>query len=95
MKIKIFDSYADFYNFIEAFEMINLSPVFSEFATHYNNINVGCGCSRKARVQTAVDSYRDTVALLQVDGDLLNQLKTGAQYSEIQMYHEGNLIFKG
>lgn len=94
MKIKIFDSYVDFYNFIVDYEMLSSSASYQSFADKYNNINKGCGCRRNARIAEVVQAYRDVIALLQIDSNMLEQIKIQAQYSEVQMYHEGVLLFK-
>lgn len=94
MKIKVFDSYVDFYNFLNDYEILALDPSFKAFADAYNNINKGCGCRRNARIADTERAYRDIVAMLQVDPNILEQIKLQGQYSEIQMYHEGILLFK-
>jgi hypothetical protein len=95
MRIKIFDGIRDFYNFINDHEITDMTPTFGPFITAYDAISVGCGCTRKARVQVAVDRYRDIVSLLQVDTDILEKIKIQGQFSEIQIYQDGTLFFKG
>ena len=95
MKIKVFDSYVDFYNFINDYEITTLTPSFQPFIEAYDAINKGCGCRRKNRLQVALDRYRDVISLLQVDADILENIKVLGQYAEIQMYHEGVLLYKG
>tara|TARA_Y100000361_G_scaffold137864_1_gene139628 strand:+ start:444 stop:731 length:288 start_codon:yes stop_codon:yes gene_type:complete len=94
MKIKIFDSYVDFYNFLMDYEIVSLDPSFQAFVDRYNNINKGCGCRRNARIAEVVQAYRDVIGMLQVDPPTLEQIKIQGQYSEVQMYHEGVLLFK-
>ena len=94
MKIKIFDNYVDFFNFLNDYELINASASFQAFVNAYNSINKGCRCQRNSRIQNAVNTYRDIVGILQSDEDLLELIKIQGQYSEIQMYHEGVLLYK-
>ena len=95
MKIKIFNSYVDFYNFINDYEITDLNPTFGPFITAYEGINKGCGCQRGKRMEAALDSYRNVISMLQVDAEVLEKIKVEGQYSEIQMYNEGVLLFKG
>ena len=94
MKIKIFDNYVDFFNFLNDYELINASASFQAFVNAYNSINRGGGCQSNSRIQNAVNTYRDIVGILQSDEDLLELIKIQGQYSEIQMYHEGVLLYK-
>jgi len=94
MKIKIFDSYVDFYNFLVDYEIVNSDPSFEAFVNGYNNINKGCGCMRNSRIAQVVQTYRDVIGMLQVDPQTLELIKIQGQYSEVQMYHEGVLLFK-
>ncbi len=96
MNIKILEGYVEFFNFLNDYELQGLSPSFQPFLDAYSVINKGCGCGKAKRMADAENLYKDIVSItLQVDPDLVNEMKLKAQVGEIQMYWSGNLIYKG
>lgn len=95
MKIKIFDGWVDFYNFLEKYELLQVHDGFEPFIAAYNRINVGCGCKKAVRIKETEDAFITAASSILREEKVLNKIKTTGQFTEVQIYLNGNLFFKG
>ena len=51
-----FNSYTEFYNSIKTIDL-NQCPTLNFFIAAVNNINVGCGCTKKSRIKQVNERY--------------------------------------
>ena len=93
MKLRIFEEYIDFYNFLDSHDLLSAHESLEAFKVSYSLINKGCGCGKAGRVKKVEDEYLKLTS--NMDQELLNKIKVAGQFGSIQMYFHGNLIFQG
>ena len=95
MKIKIFESITTFFNFLEGHGMLQSYTEFEIFVDAYNRINVGCGCQKAKRIRDAEEAYGLLAGMMGANLAIAEDIKSKEGLSEIQMYLNGEVIFKG
>ena len=95
MKIKVFESIATLFNFLEGHGMLQSHTEFEIFVNAYNRINVGCGCQKAARIRDAEQAYHLLAGMMKTNLAIAQDIKSKEDLSEIQIYLNGAQIFKG
>lgn len=95
MKIKIFDGFVDFYNFLSDHNLLEVHKDLEPFTSAYGRINVGCSCGKAKRIKMTEDAFIICASSALKEKDSLDAIKTAGQFSEIQVYINGRLLFKG
>ena len=86
-----FNNFTELYDFIVS-QGVERTPSISSFVSIVDNISVGCGCSRGARVKRAEEFYLS----LSMSMDLVAQdsIKDAANADIVKLYHESGLFFQ-
>ena len=95
MRVKIFDGFVAFFNFLEQQSMLDAYPEFQSFVDLYKKINVGCGCQKAVRVKRTEEQYDLLTRQMSLFPVILQDIKNKTDTEEIQFYMNGVLTFKG
>jgi len=95
MKVKIFDGFVAFFNFLEQQSMLDAYPEFQSFVHLYKKINVGCGCQKAVRVKKTEEQYDLLARQMSLFPVILQEIKNRTETEEVQFHMNGVLIFKG
>ena len=79
----------DFYKSLKVAKKQDLCPMIHSFCDAYENINRGCGCTKKARVTQTEQLYLGLAKLSEEDA---KKLKEAFNSSKIRMFHQAGLF---
>ena len=85
-----FNNFTEFYNFIVDNE-IEDTPIIAEFKNQVQQINVGCGCGKKARINKVIATYLSMSSKLDLTAQ--ESIKGSSNYDEVRMLHDGNIFY--
>ncbi len=80
----------EFFQILSASDMLGFNDRIKAFVESYNNINKGCGCSRKARISNTENLYLETCKSLEQDFVLLFKQKLGVE--KVMFFHNSGLF---